>query len=458
MDSRKHAVVIGASMAGLLAARALYETYERVTILERDRLPEDPTARRGVPQGRQLHVLLTLGAEILGELFPGVEGDLIAAGALRLDPQQDTTYVLDGQAIAAGPSGLTVLGVSRPTVEHHVRRRVSELPGITIRSGVQVTGLLIGAAGATAVGVRTSDGDTPGLEADLVVDATGRSSRAPAWLRESGFPVPATDRVEVDVTYVTRTYRWAQGQLDGRHGMLIVPMPGNPRGGAAMRVEGDRWTVALFGLAGNAPPVDERPLLAFADALPVPDLARLLREAEPLDDPVPMPYRASVRHRFERCPRHLDGFVVVGDALCSFNPTYGQGMSVAAMEALILRDLTRAETAGLPARFYRAARSVVDDAWTLSVGGDMRFPEIPGRRTVADRILNGYLNRYRRAATVNAGLATTFLRVAQMKAPATEMLSPRNAVRVMRGSRRAGRPPAVQLPTGHGDTYPGPPA
>ncbi|MFY1689585.1 FAD-dependent oxidoreductase [Plantactinospora sp. WMMB782] len=444
MDSRKHAVVIGASMAGLLAARALHETYGQVTILERDRLPADPTPRRGVPQGRQLHVLLTRGAEILDELFPGIEDDLIAAGALRLDPQQDTTYVLDGKAIAAAPSGLTVLGVSRPTVEDHVRRRVRELAGITVRSGVQVTGLLTGADGASAVGVRTSDGADPDLAADLVVDATGRNSQASAWLRGCGFPAPDSDRVEVDVTYVTRTYRSVPGQLEGRQGMLIVPMPGNPRGGAAMRVEGDRWMVALFGLAGNAPPVDERAWLAFADALPVPDLARLLREAEPLDDPVPMPYRASVRHRFERCSRHLDGFVVVGDALCSFNPTYGQGMSVAAMEALILRDLTRAGTAALPARFYKAAKSVVDEAWTLSVGGDMRFPDIPGRRTVADRILNGYLDRYRRAATVHAGLATTFLRVAQMKAPATVMLSPKNVVRVISGSRRAGRSPAVR--------------
>ncbi|MEE6310364.1 FAD-dependent monooxygenase [Plantactinospora veratri] len=441
-----HAVVIGASIAGLLAARALSEAYDRVTVLDRDDLPDQPTPRRGVPQSRQLHVLLTRGAQILEEFFPGVTDDLVAAGALRLDPQVETTYYLDGRAIASAPSGFSVLGVTRPLVEYHVRQRVERLPNVVVRPGVEAVGLLTGPDGAAVTGVRTTGSDTP-EPADLVVDAAGRGSRALAWLREVGVAEPDSSRVDVDVVYVTRSYRWEPGHLDGRHGLLIVPMPGTPRGGAAVHVEGDRWVVALFGLAGDTPPVDDEGMLAFAESLPVPDLADLLREAKPLDDPVKMRYPASERWHFEKARRRPDGFVVVGDALCSFNPTYGQGMSVAAMEALILRDLTRAGTAGLPGRFYRAAAKAIDAAWALSVGGDLRFPEIAGHRSAVDRMLARYLDRYRLAATVDPTLARTFLGVAQMLAPATAMVAPGHLVRVFRGTRRARARRAVQAPT-----------
>ncbi|MFC6021985.1 FAD-dependent oxidoreductase [Plantactinospora solaniradicis] len=439
MDStgNGHAVVVGASMAGLLAARALSETYERVTVLERDSLPTGPAPRRGVPQSRQLHVLLSRGAEVLDELLPGLTDDLVADGAIRLDPQIDTTYYLDGRAIAPAPSGMTVLGASRPLVEHHVRQRVERLSNVAIRPGVDAVGLLTGRGGAAVTGVRTNSSDAPELAADLVVNAAGRGARALTWLRDVGVTEPDRSRVEVEVVYVTRNYRWEPNHLDGRHGLLIVPMPGTPRGGAAVHMEGDRWTVALFGLIGDTPPVDDEGMLAFADSLPVNDLAKLLREAEPLDDPVQMRYPASERWHFEKQRRHLDGFLVVGDALCSFNPTYGQGMSVAAMEALILRDLTRARTAALPARFYSAAAKAIDAAWTLSVGSDLRFPEIDGRRTALDRTLASYLDRYRLAATVDPTLARTFLRVAQMLAPASAMVAPGHLIRVFRGSRRA---------------------
>ncbi|GAA5202139.1 FAD-binding monooxygenase [Rugosimonospora acidiphila] len=432
---RGRAVVIGASIAGLLAAQALSKTH-KVVVLERDDSTTQLVLRKGVPQRRQLHVLLAQGAKALAELLPGFTDDLVAAGAVLTDPQLDQTYYLDGRAIARAPSGLTSINVSRPRLEHLVRQRVESLEHVKIQHA-EALGLITERDGAVVTGVQTTDPRTPQLAADLVVDATGRGSRALHWLGELGASTPDSSRVEMDVIYVTRHYRWKAHHLDGRHGLLVAPFPGFPRGGAAVHLEEDQWAVVLFGLMGKDPSTEEAEMLAFAKSLPVPDLANLMEAAEPLDKPVKMRYPASVRWHFEKLRQHPAGFLVMGDALCSFNPTYGQGMSVAAMEALALRDLVSAGTGGLPARFYRIAAKIIDAAWALAAGGDLRFPEIKGRHTPIDRVLNGYLDRYRLAACVDPTLGRTFVQVAQMLVPASAMVSPGHLIRVLRGSRRA---------------------
>jgi 2-polyprenyl-6-methoxyphenol hydroxylase-like FAD-dependent oxidoreductase len=430
------AVVIGGSIAGLVAARALSETFEQVTVLERDELPADPQPRRGVPQSRQLHVLLAGGAKVLEELFPGFTSALVEAGALCGDPQVDTTYYLDGRPLARAASGTVLVAASRPLVEHVIRERVAKLPNVRTVRG-EALDLLTAPGGATVTGVRTDRDDQPELRADLVVDAAGRGSRALKWLAALGIAEPEASRVQVDVVYTTRMYESEPHQLDGRQGLLVVPYPGVPRGAAIMRLEGDRIAVTLFGLAGQDPPTTEDGMLEYAGSLPVPDVRMLMAEAKPLGDAVKMRYPESVRRHFEKLPKHLDGFIVMGDALCNFNPTYGQGISVAAMEAVQLRQLTRSGTTGLPARFYGAAAKVIDGAWALAAGGDLRFPEIPGNRTAADRMLNRYLDKYRLAASVDPVLGKTFIEVANMLAPATALVSPGHLLRVFRAARKA---------------------
>lgn len=427
-----HAVIVGASVAGLLAAKALSESYQRVTVLERDELADEPAPRRGVPQSRQLHVLLARGAQVLDQLFPGLTEELIAAGAVTSDPQVDTTYYIDGRPLASAPSGMTLLGVSRPLLEHAIQRRVSALSNVEVRHAT-TEGLLLDDGHTAVTGVLA---DNAPLTSDLVVDAAGRSSLTLRWLQEAGVPDTPSSRVDPHVVYVTRHYRWEPGQIDGRNGLLCVPYPGMPRGAAMMRVENDRLELVLFGVLGQNPGTTESDMLAFADSLVIPDVAKLMREAEPLDEAVLMRYPSSVRRHAERVGRHVDGLVAVGDALCSFNPSYGQGMSVAAMEALLLRDLTRDGTGRLPARYYPAAAKLVDTAWVLAAGGDLRFPEIEGKRGAVDRVMNRYLDRYRRAASVDPTLARTFIEVANMVTPATAMLSPGQVVRALHASRR----------------------
>jgi 2-polyprenyl-6-methoxyphenol hydroxylase-like FAD-dependent oxidoreductase len=425
-------VVVGASMAGLLAARGLSETYDRVTVLERDALPAGAEPRRGVPQSRQLHVLLARGAEVIEELFPGFRDDLVAAGASRGDNQLDVRFYVDGHRIAPAESGIIGFGVSRPLTEHLVRQRVEQLPNVEIHDQIDVRALR--ADHGRVTGVLLGDGSE--LAADLVVDAAGRGSRAPHWLSELGFAHPPESQVRADVVYVTRHYRREPHHLDGMQGAAVLPFPGSARGGVVALEEDGRFAVVLLGLVGEDPPTDDAGMIAYAESLPIPDVADVIRSAAPLDDAVKMRYPVSVRRHFEKLDQHPEGYLVVGDALCSFNPTYGQGMSVAAMEALLLRDLVRKGESKLADRFYDAAAKVVGNAWALAAGGDLRFPEVAGHRGAVDRLLNRYLDRYRVAASVDPVLGGTFLRVASMLTPATKLMSPDHLRRVYRATRR----------------------
>ncbi|SEQ29239.1 FAD-dependent oxidoreductase [Streptomyces radiopugnans] len=459
---RSHAVVIGAGLAGLTAARALADAYDRVTVLDRDTLPADPAPRRGVPQSRQLHVLLARGAQALEELFPGFLEELLAAGATRADTQGEVHWYLDGHLLRPAPSGVISYGASRPRVEHHVRARVEALPGVVVRERVEVLGPVTTPERDRVTGVRVRPradgaGEAGGageetIPADLVVDASGRGSRAPAWLEELGYPRPRQTRVRADVVYVTRHFRREPHHLGGRSGVALVPFPGLPRGGAIVSEREDRFAVVLFGLLGEEPPADEAGMLAYAETLPGPDVAEVLRTAEPLNEPVRMRYPASARHHYEKLDRHLGGFLVTGDALCGFNPTYGQGMTAAAQQAIVLRTLLARNrdrdrgrgrsrgAGGLPRRFFRAAARVVDTPWLLAAGGDLRFPEAEGRRGPADGLLDRYLTRYRAAASVDPVLGRTFLAVAHMLQPPARLMSPGHVLRVLRASGRAGGP------------------
>ena len=445
MAGRAHAVVVGGSVAGLLMASALSEAFESVTIYDRDSLPDNAEPRRGVPQGRHAHALHGRGADALGELLPGFWDDMVAAGGLTGDAQTDVAWYLDGYRLKPARSGLTGMALTRPTLEHLIRRRTAALPNVKIAECVDVTSLLTEDGRVTGVRIRPSGRDTvtadPAEEpvaADLVVDATGRGSRAATWLAELGFPVPRTSQVRAGVVYVSRHYRSEPAQIDGLIGALTTPYPGQPRAAVVLRQEGSKFVVVLAGMVGEDPPMDEAGMLAFADSVDCPEVTEVLRTSPPLNDPVKMRFPASVRHHYEALGRYLDGFLVAGDALSCLNPVYGQGMTIAALEALALKALLAAGvTEGLPRRYFRATGKLVAEAWSTSAIGDLRFPEAEGKRRPVDRLINAYLERYRAAASVDATLGTAFLRVANTIDPPTRLLSPGRVVRVFRSARKA---------------------
>ncbi|WP_448640211.1 FAD-dependent oxidoreductase [Geodermatophilus sp. URMC 63] len=447
------AVVIGASMAGLLAARVLAEHVGRVVVLDRDTLPDDAVARGGAPQSAHAHGLLARGRRALEELLPGLTADLVARGALSGDMQADFRWISQGRPMAVATSGLEGLMVSRPLLEREVRRRVLADPRIGVRERVDVRSLVHDASGRVT-GVEGLDRDDPpgdGLrrwDADLVVDASGRQSCAPEWLAASGFEPPEEERVEVDVAYATRHYRREPGHLDGALGLALAGTPDNPRGGVLLAQEGDRWVCGLGGILGDRPPLDHAGFEAYAASLPSPALYEVIRSAEPLDEPRRFRFPASVRRRYERLARSPRGLLVTGDAVCSFNPVYGQGMAVAALEALALRDVLRGglDRPSLAQEFWRACAPVVDVPWQIAAGGDRRYPGVPGPVDRRTRLLNGYVARVQRAAAVDPAVGTAFLRVANLEAPPPSLMAPSVLARVVRASRRVPAVPRPRVP------------
>jgi 2-polyprenyl-6-methoxyphenol hydroxylase-like FAD-dependent oxidoreductase len=437
----EHAVVLGASMAGLATARVLADAYERVTVLERDALPAAAAHRKGVPQSRHAHALLAGGRAALEELFLGLTNELVARGALSGDLQAETRWYNRGLRLCQGPSDLRALAVSRPLLEGCVRERRWALPNVQVIDRCDVAGLAGTPDGRRVRGVRVirrADGSAEEvLGADLVVDATGRGSRSPVWLEALGYPRPAEEELRIDVAYASRVYRRRPDHLDGDLAAVVAATLDRPRAAAMVSMEADRWIVTLASYRGPRPPTDPDGFAAFAATLPVPDVFEVISDAEPLGEVLPAHYPASVRRRYERLDRFPDGYLVTGDAVCGFNPVYGQGMSVAALEALALREcLHDGPGAGLARRFFAKVARIVDIPWGIAVTSDLRFPWIQGARTARVRLVNAYLARFHVAAERDPVLGREFLRVVNLIDRPEGLLRPPIAARVLGGSLR----------------------
>ncbi|WP_226009994.1 FAD-dependent oxidoreductase [Halomicrobium salinisoli] len=435
-DVGDRAVVVGGSIAGLLTARVLADGFDEVTILERDSLPDEPGARRGVPQGRHVHVLQEAGRATLEDLLPGFGEELISAGALMIDGLSDFRHHEQGDFLADGPRRVPMYCATRPLLEHLVRRRVTDADPVEVRAGCRRTDYLVDDATQTVEGVvvRDDDGGVDDVPADLVVDATGRTSQTPAWLEEHGYEPPDVDEVHIDVRYSTVRI---ERPPDDRRAFFVPPEPPRARGAGMFPIEGDRWVATLFGMHGDHPPADPDGLCEFAATLPITELERLLDEQPWNSDGVAQyPFPSNRRRRFERLDRFPDGLLVVGDAVASFNPIYGQGMSVAALEALVLHHaLADGDRDDLPLRFFDRAEPVVDVPWSIAVGGDFAFPQTEGPKPRGTDFFNRYLDRLVRKAHTNGDLRDALIRVFMMERPPSSLLRPGVAWQVVRPTR-----------------------
>jgi 2-polyprenyl-6-methoxyphenol hydroxylase-like FAD-dependent oxidoreductase len=441
----KRAVVLGGSMAGLLAARVLADSYEEVLVVDRDRLTGVTTPRRGVPQGRHVHGLLARGQQILEELFPGFTEKAIASGIPTGDLGELRWY-FNGKRLKPAATGLICVSADRPVLESHVRAGVQDLPNVQFVEEHDILDLVATADNSGITGVRLrprEDGAAPRtVEADLVVDATGRGSRTPAWLEALGYARPPEERVRIDLSYTTRHYRLPdESILHGDLSINPVSTPSHPRGAFFSRIEDGRSILSLTGVLGDSAPADPEGFLDWVKSLPVPDVYEVIRDAEPLDDPVSFQYPASVRRRYEQLERFPDKFLVMGDAACSFNPVYGQGMTVAAMEALTLRDhLQKGVPQPLP--FLRDIAAVIEAPWQISASGDLAFPQVEGPRPPMVQMMNGYMALLQSAATRDGMVTRAFMRVAGLVDPAPALMSPDMIYRVLKN----GTPPQAAVP------------
>jgi 2-polyprenyl-6-methoxyphenol hydroxylase-like FAD-dependent oxidoreductase len=438
-------------MAGLLAARVLSDAYERVTLVERDQLPDRPENRRGVPQGRHAHVLVPRGTQILDELFPGLLDDLVAGGAPAMRDLEELRFSPAGHRLClrGRPPQPTICQASRPFLEGHVRARVRALPAVEVLDRCEVVGLVTTAARDRVTGVRILPHGAHAeetLEADLVLDATGRGGGATARLATIGYEQPPVEQLTIHLKYATRHLRLRPGALAGQRFVSIGAVPGRPTGLVLFEQE-DRWILTAIGYDRHHPPADPDGFLAFVGTIAPPDVFAAIRDAEPLDDIVAYRFAANLRHRYERVRRFPAGLLVLGDALCSTNPAYGLGMSVAALQAAALQDTLAGGDHDLARRFFRAAARPINMAWQLTVGSDLSLPQVQGPRPLQVRVINGYINRVLTAAERDPAVAEQFLRVAALQDPATRLFRPVTALRVALGNLRRGPEPAIDATT-----------
>jgi flavin-dependent dehydrogenase len=467
-----HAVVIGASVAGLLAARALTDHFRRVTILERDELPAVPAFRAGVPQSRHLHVLLGRGLDLCEQLIPGFQAGILDAGAKLVD-WADALWLNAAGWSRRYPQPIRLLGVSRELLEWQLRTRVASI-GVAFRPGHEVVGLLASPDGRTVTGVevrprgraglpraravhRGGVNATEKLTADFVVDASGRSSPASQWLEALGYPPTTETKIDALLGYASRYYRIPPSFRGDWRMLILPPAPPSTRGGVVFPIEGDQWLVTLGGYGGDHPSTDEAGFLEFAGSLPTPLLYQTIRDAEPTSRIHGWLQTANQRRHFERLGRWPDRFTVVGDAVCAFNPVYAQGMTVAAITAAALtQSLTwhrqghRDDLTGFARWFQGQVADHGGDAWRLATGEDLRYQTTQGPKPgPLGRLLYRYSDRVLETANGNPNVQRAFLRVLHLLDPPAALMHPRVLVPVV-ARRRAPRLPLRTPPARSG--------
>ena len=443
------AIVMGASIAGLWTARALIDHFDEVIVIERDHLPEGAEFRSGAPQARQYHGLLKAGLEQLQAWFPGLEEELISAGAVPYDMTQDTRVRVRGRWYPQFPSGLVLLSCSRLLLESSIRRRLRQNPCIRFVEGAEVVGLHSDDQKRRVTGVRirnrrggADQGETdPILTSDLVVDALGRRSKTPEWLVELGYTPPKQSEIDSFLGYVTRRYKRKPNTP-----MILIGAtpPDEPYGALVLPEENDTMVTLIAGFNKNYPPTDPQEFDAFIPRLG-PEFEAALKDAEPISQPYGYRGTSSCWNHYEELERWPERFVVLGDAFCGFNPIYGQGMSAAAKSAAALAEAVRRSNGdldGIAQPTLRAIGKITEGIWLLATSADLEWPGTEGG-TVSnrpiDRFGRWYINTLLDATALDKTLWLRFNAVSQLTQPATTLFAPGIFLRVMRQALRKKR-------------------
>lgn len=436
-SNRSHAIVIGGSMTGMLAGRVLADHYEKVTIVERDQFPADPGFRKGVPQAPHIHVLLVRGQQILNELFPGLDRALAEAGAPTVNWGMESINVPGGVCLPRFESDMITRTCSRNLLEWHVRRRVAEFANITMREKCRVEGLVLDSAEKSVVGIQVYPGDEAGdgkttaevWEADLIVDASGRHSQTPKWIQEYGYEIPQETIVNSFLGYATQWYRVPEGfEADWKAILISGRPPDNPRYGGIYPIENNQWIVTLAGIGGIYPPTDDQEAyLEFARQLVSPLIYQALSQAEPISSIYGFRNTANRWRHYEKLERWPINYVVMGDAFCSFNPAYGQGMTVSALSAVAIDHHHRIHKAVNAPRLQKDLAQASKNVWRLATGEDLRWPttEADARELgVVTRFAHQYVEKVRLVYQSNPDAARIFFEIAHLIRPPTQLFHP----------------------------------
>jgi hypothetical protein len=418
----------------MLAARVLADHFDRVTVIERDQLPDGTENRPGVPQARHLHFLFKRGLMAVEEVFPGVTADLLEAGSHLLDQGRDFRILYRSGWSPRGEIGLEFCTFTRPLLEATIRRHLVADPRISLRQGFEVASLVTAADGSRVEGVRIEprhrDPEAPAeietIAADLVLDTSGRGSKAPEWLAAAGFARPQETVVDAFWGYATRIYEPVEDfKKDWLTLFLINRPPYQPRAGIIQPIEGNRWIVTLAGVMHDYPPTDEEGFLKFARSLSSPELYRAIEHAKPLS-------RIWGYRRTENRLRHYDkakvpqGFAALGDSVCAFNPVYGVGMTLVGLEALALRESLRRGKGRLDSHhFQKQVAKLVAGPWALTTGEDLRWPATQGGEVTAKvKFMHWYIEQVIRLIPQSQEVFRRFQEVNHMLKTPTALFHP----------------------------------
>ncbi len=422
------AVVIGASITGALAARVLTDHFDRVLLIDRDSMPGRAQTRGKVPQEHHVHLLLQRGRENMENLYPGFMAELEAAGAEIVDLSHGVKWHLAGRWKNRWPTGIKAHYCSRTLVEHHLRRRALRLDGVELRERSVVEEPLWDELGRRIVGLRIihAEGRREEISADFVVDASGRGTAAPAWLKARGFPQPENEHVVSRLGYASRLYRRHPDYRDKWDVLLVTPrLPDDRRMGVVSPIEGDRWMVTAGGWLGEYPEANEESFVAFMRDLPVPDIHDVIMKAEPLAEVRRFTLSGGLRRRYDRLERFPEGFFVLGDAVCSFNPIYSQGMSVCSMQVMAFAQCFGAHLAGrlsAPALFGEIM-SATQASWEQARSGDERFTEVRGVSTPRNRLRDIYFDELVQASIDDRTVTLALLKTNNLIADSSVLTS-----------------------------------
>lgn len=432
-----HAIVIGGSMTGMLVGRVLASHFEKVTIIERDEFPPEPGFRKGVPQARHIHVLLVRGQQILNELLPGLDEALANAGAPTVDWGMESINIPGGVRLPRFESEMVTRTCSRNLLEWHVRYRVAEFDNITMRENCRVKGLLFDSANKRVTGVRVypdgeaddDKGPVETWEADLVIDASGRNSQTPKWIQEHGYKPPQETTINSFLGYATQWYKVPEDfQADWKAILISGRPPDNPRYGGIYPIENNRWIVTLAGMGGIYPPTDDQEaFLEYARQLASPLIYQALSKAEPMTSIHGYRNTANRWRHYEKLDRWPNDFIVMGDAFCSFNPAYGQGMTVSALSAMALDKHLCTYAKVESQKMQKVLASTSKNVWRLATGEDLRWPTTEANEDelgLTTRLSHRYVERARLVYQRNPDAARVFFEIAHLIRPPTQLFHP----------------------------------
>lgn len=448
----KQAIVLGASMTGLMAAATLARHFEQVLVIERDEPGEQIEPRKGVPQSHHAHALLKSGERAITKLFPKFVEDLIASGSHQIDMSGDASWFHAGYWKMRYQSGFKIMVQSRPLLENTLRNRVSQIDNIRFYYGYELANLVASEDKSAIIGVeiqtKKESKQIKFLHSDLFVDGSGRGSKTPQWLENLGYARPEETRVKIDLSYSSRVYEAPQSP-DWKLKVINPHSPETVRAGYIFPIEGNRWLVTLAGYSGDQTPTDNDSFVEFSKGLASPDIYHIIKDLKPLTNVKKFSIPATVKRHYEKISRFPEGMIVMGDAICAFDPVFGQGMSAAALEAVALDEMLAKENSKsmktFPKRFHKKAAQILMTPYLMGTSEDFRYPHTVGKQAFYLPILQWYSLQVFELSAWDKEVYEAFRDVMHLIAGPLALFKPAIAWKVLKHGFRKNKKAAVEL-------------